>query len=409
MSARYKAACLFVCAVVGMPIAAVTAAPLVYHGTLTTGDGPPAPFPALRFSVVDEAGDRLWWAVADPAAGQIESEPDGRFVALLDAPLGQSLARLPTDGPAWLRVEVCLGAPPGCDWLLLDGDQRIGRPLADLGRWISRDLELTVRHPSNGVGVNEFASIQDALAWLDGRVILPGARVTIGVLPGDYGLYREPIRIHREDGARLHIVGRAEPPQEVELNFEGSTGIIVEEGARLGRLANLSIVGDQERELGSAGMAGLALQYGARARVGHDVTVRDFSGHCVANFGGVLLADGMQVSGCGYAGFTTEERGFSRLRRVQVSDVHHQGIRATAGSVVIGHDSSVTDAVGEDYLVSGVSYINSHRICLGDGVPACLIAAASLGAIVAPHGNVHPDVHEQLTPSYMRLQPNREE
>jgi len=399
---------------------AQAAPPLIYEGTLTTGDPaqPPDPWPGLRFSVVDAAGEAWWSTLVDPGGPLIEVGPDGRFVAYLEDSPQNPWAIAGFDQGRWLRVDVCPGAWPAnpeanCQWVQLEQTQRIGTVpnAATAGQIIMDALDLHVNPEAlpAAPGVPAFGSLREALAWLDDYLIGPTGLVTIRLAPGVYppgqdAGFDEPIVITREDGQRIHIVGVEDDPEVVRLRFRTS-GIVVDEGARLGRLAGVTLVGQGDPE---ARGSGLVVQHQGFARLASGVAVTGFSGHCVAVVGGTLLADGIEVSDCGYMGISVQEGGYARVRSSRVDNVDQDGVGAVAGSIVMAHDSTVTNARRQDYAAHSTSYIASHRICRTEGAAACLIAASNLGYISAQDSNLHQAIEQSLAPGYIRTAPNEE-
>lgn len=287
--------------------AAQATPPLIYEGTLTIGGVVPDPWPALRFSLVDGAGMGHWESVVPPG-GPIEVDPDGRFVAVLDSPVDRPFAAALGEERR-LQVEVCAPrAGQGCDWVALGPPQVVGAT-PESARLIVDDIVLHVP--------GEFPSVQAALASLRGRLIMPGARVTIQVAPGSYPPAGEPasmqgIVIDRPDGDGIHIVGVPEAPQTVQLRFAETTGLTVQTGARLGGLSGVTLVGDRRGE--EALVHGLHVLPGGLAVVGPGVEVDDFAGTCVLVVAGQLDAAGLATSSCADDGITATQAGTIRCQ-----------------------------------------------------------------------------------------------
>lgn len=111
---------------------AIAAPPLIYEGTLTTGGLAPAPWPALRFSVVS-ADDLVLWTTEVDADGPIQfDERTGDFTAYIDFPHDAPPTVLDADAERRLQIEVCTPRvePDGCEWLVLGTDTMGAVPFA---------------------------------------------------------------------------------------------------------------------------------------------------------------------------------------------------------------------------------------------------------------------------------------
>lgn len=121
----------------GLASVAAGSPPLIYEGVLTADGAAPDPWPALRFTMVNNEGAPLWSFVVDET-GPIEVASDGRFVAYLDTEAGADGPLLPevVRADARLRIDVCLAREnqSDCHWLPLEVPQPIGAvPLAIRG------------------------------------------------------------------------------------------------------------------------------------------------------------------------------------------------------------------------------------------------------------------------------------
>lgn len=385
-----------------LPTSLVAATPpLIYEGTLTRDGVAPVPWPPLRFSVVDAAGRVSWSTVADPASLDVD-QATGHFVAYLEDTPDNPLIRADLFDDARLAVDVCTDDFTDCDWLPFEDPQRIGRPLALVGRLITEDLVLTVRHPGDNPRPLEFDSVHAALAWLDGRLILPGAKVTIAIESGTYGPYDASIVIDREDGRRLEIVGVSPPEGEpvVSLLFDDSSGVVIADGARLGQLSNLELVGDGSRR-GRDGKNGLSVGYRAWSRIADNVRVRNFSGHCVLVKGGTLLADGAQVSNCGWHGWSAQHGGVLIAVGARADGTDQDGFSADWASLIDAKDSGVGRSRW-DFAAHRQSLIHAPDACTGD-VP-CTAEADGNSYLDAPGLNAHDIVQPFPSAGYIRIE-----
>ncbi len=392
-----------------MPLAASASAPLIYEGTLTNGDGPPDPWPGLRFSVVDADGEAWWSTMVAPEGPLIEVGPDGRFVAYLEDSAENPWALAGFDQGRWLRVEVCPGAWPenpadDCGWVQLEQTQRLGTvPMAETiseaerariraevmaEMWVVPDVpggDVATLRVSQSGEPGTFGSVHEALASLSHKKIPHGMRAEIRIEPADEPYVSDrPIFIDREDGSRLHIIGEAPPDGsflDVVLEFDNSAGIVVLEGARLGRLDGMTLLGDglvDDLDIGGivrtrAGSPrrkiGILARPGAVAQVGPDVRVTRFGADCLHAAAGIILANGVQLDGCLARGAVSEFGGFIDATRASFQGMQNGRVLAAhwnggvfARSSTIQHADEPargpsadamgwTDVVGADWVL----------------------------------------------------------
>jgi len=396
-----------------LPLPAMAAAPLIYEGNLTTGDPaqPPDPWPGLRFSVVDAAGEAWWSTLVDPGGPLIEVGPDGRFVAYLEDSPENPWAIAGFDQGRWLRVDVCPGAWPAdpeadCQWVQLEQTQRLGmvpmaetiseaeraRIRAEVMEEVRADVWVQPDEPGGGVATlrvsqsgaeGTFASLHDALDSMANRLIPSNLRVEVRIEPArlPYEML-ERLEIHRGDGDRLHIVGEVPAPgsfDQVVLSFPGSTGIYVPRGARLGRLDGVEIVGPG----GDGNNYGLVVREQAMARVGPNVSIRDFGRDCVHVAGGNMEADGIVTESCSGSGYYVMAGGVLYARDSQSRDHGRHGYYSVYGSTIVATGSDAQGNGDNDFVASIQSSIVASNTCQGVG-GECRYEAGSNCLVYAP-------------------------
>lgn len=122
----------------------------------------------------------------------------------------------------------------------------------------------------------DYATIQEALAWLAGRRIAPGASATIQLADGDHVATQINLPPH-SDGDRIAIVGNATNPAACRLVFPaGHMGILFNPKSRLGLLDGITLVGSG-RATSSNGMylpLGVVCQVGSIKIDGFAISVR---------------------------------------------------------------------------------------------------------------------------------------
>lgn len=156
-------------------------------------------------------------------------------------------------------------------------DQALTSALAAQRTDIEDDLTLAVP--------TEHATVQDALDWLDGRWIHADATVTIQIAAGTYA--SDTIRIAHPNGDRVAILGDTADASQVVLTFSGVSGVELGQGATLGALDGVTLVGDRV----TPEVHGVYVYNGATLSCGPQVVVSDFGGKgFYAYQGGVIVA-----------------------------------------------------------------------------------------------------------------------
>ncbi|MFH1467773.1 MAG: hypothetical protein ABIO70_25530, partial [Pseudomonadota bacterium] len=149
------------------------------------------------------------------------------------------------------------------------------------------------------IAVADEAALTAALTALDGLRIARGATVTLELASGTFTL-GEPLDLGHADGARVVVQGAG--TGATTLYFPASDGILLQHGAALGYLGDLTILGTGGDHDGIQVLDGAALHLG-------NVGVQDFGGACLraAGAAAVRADEGLVAAGCGEAGVLAEE------------------------------------------------------------------------------------------------------
>ena len=179
---------------------------------------------------------------------------------------------------------------------------------------------------------DEFATINDALAWLDGYSIDSDATVQIQVQVGTYsGL--PPIDVHHPDGDRIEILGFG--PSQVDLEFTGH-GFQVQNGSRLGLLNGVHI--------GGPGMSSTAraidVSNGSFAEIGADVTIDGFEVGIWASGNSVVYANGVHINNAWI------------------------GMKAVSGSYLNADASSLSNSTNDGFHCGGNAFVSARDTVL---------------------------------------------
>ena len=209
---------------------------------------------------------------------------------------------------------------------------------------------------STAPAADEFASIGEALAWLDGYSIDSDATVQIQVQAGTYT--HSTVYLRHPDGDRIQIIGAG--PGLVTLQCAGS-GFRVWDGHSLGLLDGMTIEGP-----GTSGSDyGVDVRRNSYAWLGSELLIRDFYGAVLSYRGGVVFAGGVTAENV-VTGFAASGMSFLFARSATVNGATNDGFQSVSNSFVDVRNTILTgiDYDGYDAWFGGVLDWNG-----GNGVP----------------------------------------
>lgn len=191
---------------------------------------------------------------------------------------------------------------------------------------VSADETWTV--DGSGATSTTFATPAAAVAAAQAVRIAPNAVLTIEIDDGTYTM-TTPLAVRHPDGARLEIVGNTSDPSRVVLSFEGSDGLVVDDGYVLGLLDGVTVQGD------GAGTQKAAVRVNAAmARLGPATRLTGFSGFGVwASTGAIVIAGDVQSTSQGVDGFFVDHGSVLEAPGATASSNRH-GVAASGGSYV---------------------------------------------------------------------------
>lgn len=323
---------------------------LTYSGRLAPIDGlAPASWPDLLFALDDEAGEPLWSTMVPGEVLSMTHQGAGRFTVALnhgeladgrEASLDASIIAMART----LSIGVCHALP--CaepDWL--GPPQPLGAVPRALRAAVADDVDhdavrAAVQAPAVLVVAqepdpDEFGSLPEALAALEGRTLATGRPVTIRIGRGIYN-HEAPIHVRRHDGAALRIIGAGR--EETILRFPSSDGLIVSDGGHLGLIDQLTISGPGDGSPGNgdgdADHRGAIAVGGATLRLGSALSLHRFPGACLWVEGSDVMAEQAEFSDCGGSGIVAYYGARVRAHDAAVLNVGTYGILAGYGSML---------------------------------------------------------------------------
>lgn len=214
----------------------------------------------------------------------------------------------------------------------------------------------------------EATDLHDALAWLGRYRIDAGVTVTVHVPTGTWS-YDRAIEVQHADGARIHIVG--DGPGSV-LSFANSDGLVIADGAALGRVSSLVV-------RGGGSHVGVHAARGGHVTLDADVAVEQFGmAGVMASMGGSVVADGARSESNQGAGFLAQQGGSIHALGAFTRGNEGAGFRAAHGGVLSADGSvSTTDALGYE-AQTGATLIAEDASSLASTGLGFLCRAASM-------------------------------
>ena len=240
------------------------------------------------------------------------------------------------------------------------------------GIWITANTTITV-----GSSGADHTTIQDALASLDQKLIVPGVTVTISLAAETFAI-SSPIRIRHVHADRIQIVGASLtgswPPATsansttarnnaqavfgTEISCTGCIAFIVEDGRRIGLIKNILVIGDPTQFAfqftdASGGTIDTCNVHGASAAV----FVRDS--------GNVTLTNVMSNYAASAANGDFQSTNGSYIFGTTIKSFH------AAGYAVMARDSSMFEINNAEFTTTGreavISTYMSRIMVFGSG------------------------------------------
>ncbi len=153
-------------------------------------------------------------------------------------------------------------------------------PQASLGSITLINTDTTLKVPET------YSDINAALASLNDKRIQPGYKVTIKVSDCSNQTYTQPIDIYHPNANKIHIIGNVDLPSACVLQFNGTSGIVANNGNQLGKIDGFTIKGDL-----SPGTTGLHAILSSMITTGESITVSSFARGIVAEHDATIIAN----------------------------------------------------------------------------------------------------------------------
>lgn len=188
------------------------------------------------------------------------------------------------------------GLPPAHEWDESGKLLRFQNPDGTWGDWI--DLSCTCEGDSNIITENmtldvpsSYDTIQDALAYLEDKMITQSAIVTIQVASGTYNDY-SGINVKHPNGGQIHILGNTSDQSKCTINFSANTkhALLVSNGSVLGRIDGFTFAGKRIEE-----SRGMTAAQNSTIFCGTKMTIKQFGNGVGAGTNSFIYASSIVV------------------------------------------------------------------------------------------------------------------
>ncbi|MCH6259233.1 hypothetical protein MLD52_21955 [Puniceicoccaceae bacterium K14] len=218
---------------------------------------------------------------------------------------------------------------------------------------------------------SEYATVQDALSFLDDKRIATGFTVSIQIANGTYSNY-ESIYVSHNDGNRINIIGNTSSPSSVIIEFDSNKiGVHCDYSKVLGLINGITLKSDGT---GTGILANRCSMIG----VGSAVTIENFNIGLNAAWGSTILANGITVKSNGTHGVLAHSAQIS-LSGVTIQS-NGNGVYANANSNiqfengscssntygVRSHRNSYVDTTGTTYSGNTTDTDAAYSGAIGD-------------------------------------------
>ena len=202
---------------------------------------------------------------------------------------------------------------------------------------------------------DHYPNINVALRYLDDKQIKAGKTVTIKVTDCTNQMYTESINVAHPNGDAIHFLGDTQEPLNCTLQFNGTSGFVVENGNRIGWIEGFNIVGDL-----TADTYGISASDGGMSKVGENTVVSYFSSGMYAHNEGMIFADGTYAHHNTKIGFMTA---FSSTisARGAISSYNLVGFRSANNSSVYVYQATASNNSRSGFESSHAGYMYASQ------------------------------------------------
>jgi len=200
-----------------------------------------------------------------------------------------------------------------------------------------------------------FPTIPDALNYMKDKFIKVGKTVTIKVSDCTNQRYSQPIYVNHPNGDSIHIIGKSDNPADCVLNFNGSSGFVVNGGTALGLLDGFHLNGSE-----ADSSYGVLAAHLSHITLGKSVWVSNFAEGVRATRNSSVIANGVTSFSNKNHGFEAIESGVIRAENARSYDNGFRGFMATHDSILLADHSESFNNGHQGYFSTFHSYMSAQ-------------------------------------------------
>lgn len=212
---------------------------------------------------------------------------------------------------------------------------------------------------------SEFSTISSAFDYLERKIILSDATVTIQIADGTYNL-SSPIELYHSSGKNIQILGNISSPSSVVFNFSGVSGFVFNNNSKLGLIDGVTISGDD-----SCNCFGIYVNNNSIINVGSNMVVKDFQNGIMVRHNSSARVGGLYSSNL-YSG-------------IQV--IYNSSLATETGTISSNNDRGMSVSTKSSVQAQGSSMNNNTSF----GYSAWLFGTIQAGTATGNGDNYSPD------------------
>ncbi len=219
-----------------------------------------------------------------------------------------------------------------------------------------------------------YSDINAALQYLQNKRIKIGKTATIQVNDCSNQTYSKPINLTHPNGNAIQIIGNTANPEQCALQFNGSHGIVAEDGYTLGKIDGFTLQGNDQ-----SNTHGLYASNQGLIKTGGNIIVSHFDHGVFAINNATILADAITVeenlavgiyaknrslihandsiSRYNNIGYLAEQGATTQALNAKASYNSEHGFKATDSSSLFANNSFSFENSGSGYVATNSAFI----------------------------------------------------
>lgn len=201
-----------------------------------------------------------------------------------------------------------------------------------------------------------FPTIPDALNYMKDKFIKVGKTVTIKVSDCTNQRYSQPIYVDHPNGDSIHIIGKSDNPADCVLNFNDSSGFVVNNTNVLGFINGFHLNGSD-----ADSTRGIYAVHGSHINIGSGMWVSNFANGVEASANSSIVATGVTSFGNKYQGFNSVHSSAIYAEEARGYDNGQRGFNSEYDSVMLANHSESFNNKYQGYFSNQHSLLSAEN------------------------------------------------